>query len=135
MIPKGTPLYSILHFKCPYCQEGDFLKAHPYNLRMLGKLHERCLHCNGRFTIEPGFYFGAMYVSYALGMALAVAVWMAFLVLVPEVAPHWIIATAGVLIFVASPYIFALSRIIWANLFMAGKEPTDRSPRDDAERK
>ncbi len=130
MVKRGTPLYSILHFKCPYCQEGDFLKARPYNLRMLGELHERCSQCNGRFTIEPGFYFGAMYVSYALGVALAAVVWVALLVLAPDVQPHWIIAVAGALIIAASPYLFALSRIIWANMFLAGKGPAGQSPQD-----
>ena len=33
---KVTKLYSILNFKCPFCHEGQFFVAHPYNLRRAG---------------------------------------------------------------------------------------------------
>jgi hypothetical protein len=40
---KGTKLYySILNFKCPYCHEGQFFVAHPYNLRRAGDLLDKC---------------------------------------------------------------------------------------------
>ena len=131
MIRKGTALYSILHFKCPYCREGEFFVAHPYNLRRAGDLHERCPKCNGRYTIEPGFYYGAMYVSYALGVAIAVAVWVAFLVLAPDTAPHWIVGTLGVVMLLAGPYLYALSRIIWANMFLADRGPGGLPPKEE----
>lgn len=29
-------------------------------------MRERCEHCNQKFEIEPGFFFGAMFTSYIL---------------------------------------------------------------------
>jgi hypothetical protein len=30
--------------------------------------HANCPHCNQRFEIEPGYFYAAMYVSYAMNM-------------------------------------------------------------------
>ena len=36
-------------------------------------MNERCSKCNTKYRIEPSFFYGAMYVSYAVGIAFAVA--------------------------------------------------------------
>lgn len=131
MIRKGTPLYSILHFKCPYCQEGQFFVSHPYNLKKAGDVLDRCPQCNGRYMIEPAFYFGAMYISYAMGVAIAMGIWAAFALLAPEAAPFWIIASVTVVMLLTGPYLFALSRIIWANMFLAGRGPGGKLPEEE----
>ena len=33
-------------------------------------MHERCPVCDLRFEREPGYFLGAMYVSYALGLVI-----------------------------------------------------------------
>ena len=71
-LQKGSKLYSIVKFKCPQCQEGDFFISHPYDFKNMGKPHEHCSECGMKLSKEPGFYFGAMYVSYAFGVALFV---------------------------------------------------------------
>lgn len=117
MFGKGTKLYSILHFKCPQCHEGDFFVSGPYNLKTVGNTHKECSHCGLIYSKEPGFYYGAMYVSYALGVALFVACWIAFSFFLPGVATGWQIAIISTLSLIAAPYFYALSKIIWANLF------------------
>jgi hypothetical protein len=32
------------------------------------KIYDRCPHCNLHFEIEPGYFYAAMYVSYALNV-------------------------------------------------------------------
>ena len=73
---KGTKLYSIIKFRCPVCHEGDFLEGHPYSIKHLGDVRQKCNSCGQPYSKEPGFYFGAMYVAYALGVVLFVAVWL-----------------------------------------------------------
>lgn len=72
---KGTKLYSIVKLKCPHCHEGQFLESHPYDFKKLGDVRSECEVCHIQYEREPGFYYGAMYVSYALGVALFVTVW------------------------------------------------------------
>jgi hypothetical protein len=126
MTRTTSAFHSIRHFKCPYCGKGEFFQAHPYNLRRAGDIHDRCPECDGRYSIEPGFYYGAMYVSYGLGVAIAATVWVAFLVLAPKAEPHWIVGTVGAVLLLAGPYLYALSRIIWAHMFLDFENPTGR---------
>lgn len=126
MFGKGSKLYSIFRFKCPQCQEGEFFVSHPYDLKRIGDIHEHCSHCGLKYSKEPGFYYGAMYVSYALGVALFVTLWTSFNLFLPQASVYtqlWVITIATV---VLSPYLYALSKIIWANMFIHfQKDPSD----------
>jgi uncharacterized protein (DUF983 family) len=132
MIKKGTKLYSIFHNKCPQCHEGTFLVAHPYNLSMAGEIHERCPVCNIKYAKEPGFYYGAMYVAYALAVAVFVTLWTSFNLFFQKVSIAWQIGTILVATLILTPYLYALSKIIWANMFISYKEnAVEREKRDN----
>ncbi len=118
MIGKGTKLNSILRMKCPRCQEGDFFVSHPYDLKNAGNIHEHCPKCNLKYEMEPGFYQGAMYVSYALGVALFVTLWVSFNLFFPSLSTGAQVAIVAVASLVLTPIMYALSKIIWANLFI-----------------
>ena len=118
LVGKGSKLYSIFKMKCPQCQEGDFFISHPYDLKKAGDLHENCSKCGLKYSKEPGFYYGAMYVNYALGVALFVTLWVSFNLFFPDLSVGWQI---GLIIFftvILTPYMYALSKIIWANIFI-----------------
>ena len=68
--------------------------------------------------MEPGFYYGAMYVSYALGVAHIVSFLVAQWVLGFEMEFWNFIILVGAFLIVLTPVYYALSKIIWANLFM-----------------
>lgn len=119
MFSKGSKLYSIFKMKCPRCQEGDFFLSHPYDLPKAGNIHANCSECNLKYAKEPGFYFGAMYVSYALGVALFVTLWVSFNLFFPSIDLFWQITIITISFIVLAPYFYALSKIIWANLFIS----------------
>lgn len=74
MLKKGTKLYSILTGSCPQChEESMYVEKNPYNLKELYHMNENCSHCGLQYKIEPSFFYGAMYVSYALTVAIGVA--------------------------------------------------------------
>lgn len=127
LLGKGNKLYSIFKMKCPQCHEGEFFESHPYNLKKAGNLHETCSVCGVKYSKEPGFYYGAMYVNYGLGVALFVALWVSFNLFFSSVGVGWQI---GLIIFftvILTPYMYALSKIIWANLFMKYDEDATRT--------
>lgn len=113
-----TKLYSILHSKCPYCHQGDFfISKNPYDLKNFDKQHESCPVCHNTYMPETGFYYGAMYVSYGLDIALGVA-----LFILSNVIFNWG-TTAFLILFVASlvllwTVIFRMARLIWINIFV-----------------
>lgn len=125
-LKKGTKLYSILHFKCPHCHEGDFFKSNnPYNPKSFSETHDSCDHCKRKLYLEPGFYYGAMYVSYALGVAHIVTFWVAKLILGFEMEFWNFILLVGSFLVALTPLYYALSKIIWANLFLNFKSDNE----------
>lgn len=118
MFGKGSRLYSIFKMKCPRCHEGQFYVSHPYDLKNAGEILEHCPNCNLKYSKEPGFFYGAMYVSYALGVALFVTLWVSmnlFFSGIDTWLQIFIIISASLIL---TPYIYALSKIVWANFFI-----------------
>lgn len=122
MFGKGTKLYSIVHSKCPHCHEGEFfLDNNPYNVMKAGDLHDHCSVCQRKYTPEPGFYYGGMYVSYAMGVALFVSIYVAIYVLFPEAGMWTYITSVLVGLMIMGPVLYMYSKITWANLFFSYK--------------
>ena len=97
------------------------MDRNPYNLAKAGDLLRECPVCHRRYEPEPGFFYGAMYVSYALAVALFVSIYVATLMLAPE-APMWVsVVLVLVGLVVLAPLLYALSKTIWANLFFGYK--------------
>lgn len=118
MFKKGSKLYSIFRMKCPRCQDGDFYVSHPYDLKNAGDTHEHCPSCGLKYSKEPGFYYGAMYVAYGLGVALFVTLWVSFNLFFPSVRAGVQVTVIALASLLTGPYLYALSKIIWANLFV-----------------
>lgn len=110
-------LYSTVANKCPRCHQGKVFETNnPYSFHHPFKMHENCSECHLHYEREPGFFFGSMYVSYAL-MAGIFILWF--------VADHfWLhfepLALLGCVIgtmLLFYPVVFRSARIIWLNLF------------------
>lgn len=115
---KGTKIYSIFTGTCPVCQnESMYEESNPYKIFKIFNMHERCSHCNTKYKIEPSFFYGAMYVSYALGVAFAVAAFIISYLILGGGLMTSFFAIVGTLI-VFMPVIMRLSRNIWINLFI-----------------
>ena len=81
------------------------------------KMHERCSHCNLKYKIEPSFFYGAMYVSYGVGIAFAVAAFViANLFIGADLIETFIAIIITLVVFM--PIIMRLSRNIWINMFV-----------------
>jgi uncharacterized protein (DUF983 family) len=118
MLKKGDKLYSILTGSCPKChEESMYLENNPYKIGSLFKMHDRCSVCNTRYKIEPSFFYGAMYVSYAVGIAFAMAAFViSFLLAGAGLLTTFFIIVGTLIVFL--PVIIRLSRNIWINLFI-----------------
>ncbi len=72
-------IINALKLKCPRCGIGNLFKnPNPYHLKTLFDMPRYCDHCKFDLENEPGYYFGAMYVSYGLtvGMIIVNELWM-----------------------------------------------------------
>lgn len=124
---KGTKLYSILTGTCPVCQEESmYIESNPYKLGRIFEMHEHCSNCGTKYKIEPSFFFGAMYVSYALGIAFAVAAFViAYFFLGGGLLTSFWVIIGTLVIFM--PLIIRLSRNIWINLFLHYKPREEKN--------
>jgi uncharacterized protein (DUF983 family) len=116
-LKKGQKLYAIARHKCPHCHEGDLYKTPLWSFKKPFEMLEECRECGQPYVLEPGFYWGAMYVAYALsgfvmlsGMALGLLVFDNGII-------ETFIPTVIVLVLLYVP-IFRLARSIWINIFV-----------------
>ena len=119
MIHKGQRLYSILNHKCPRCHEGELFTNKAYSKNFI-KMPEKCSHCDLHYVQEPSFFTGAMYVSYALQVALMTTVYVALRVLFNPTIETYIITTISAALLL-SPVTLRLSRAIYINFFFSYK--------------
>jgi uncharacterized protein (DUF983 family) len=108
---SNLPLWpAVIHAKCPRCRRGDMFDGPMYSFKSQ-VMHENCPHCNLYFEREPGYFYVAMFVSYALFVAEMVTLAVAIHVLTGSNNP-WlyvgIIMGAGILL---SPFNFRYSRV------------------------
>lgn len=114
---KGNKLYSVLTGVCPVCQRESMYKvANPYKISKIFDMHERCSHCGTKYKMEPSFFFGAMYVSYGVGIAFAVPAFV-LSYFVFNLSLLWVFICIVATLMVFMPIIVRLSRNIWVNFF------------------
>jgi len=122
MFKKGYKIYSIFTGACPKChQESMYTVKNPYKLTSTLTMQDHCSHCNTKYKIEPSFFYGAMYVSYGVGIAFAVAAFMITHFIFGGNIHHIFIAIVVTLI-LSLPIILRLSRNIWINFFIHYKK-------------
>jgi len=87
-------------------------------------MNEKCPVCNQPTEIEVGFYYGTGYVSYALTVALSVATFVAWKVLIglsfdiDDYRIFYWLGTNVLLLLVLQPLIMRLSRSLWLGWFV-----------------
>ncbi|RQO75812.1 DUF983 domain-containing protein [Pedobacter sp. KBW06] len=102
------------HSKCPRCREGNVFTGATYGFKVQ-KMNERCPHCDLKFEREPGYFYVAMFVSYAMNVAemisMSVAAYVLGLPLTYENLWYYVgILLIGVFLF--SPFNYRYSRMV-----------------------
>ncbi|MGB1042764.1 MAG: DUF983 domain-containing protein [Tenacibaculum sp.] len=119
MLGKGNMLYSIFRNKCPRCHEGAFFKHKlSFHPKKITKTVDNCPKCNLKYMMEPSFFFGAMYVNYAIAVALFIGIFIISKVFIGLTILQSFI-TIVVVSLLLTPINLRLSRIIWINLFVS----------------
>jgi len=111
-------ILSLLKNKCPKCESGDVFKEKGSLLRFkMPVMNENCPACGHRFEREPGYFFGAMYVSYAITVIESVIVFLLWEMFNPgnyDFRMIGLIALVQVILLFVN---FRLSRMVWMYLF------------------
>ena len=110
-------LQAILEAKCPQCREGKMYDHPVSDLRHLGKMNETCPRCGLKFEIEPGFFYGAMYVSYALSVALFITCVFVLYFIAGDPSLSVYLITITVLSLLFYPLNLRYSRVLFLHVF------------------
>ena len=62
-------LAAVMPQRCPRCLEGPVFAT-------LFRMHAQCPACGLRFEREPGYFTGAMYLSYGVALLATAPVWL-----------------------------------------------------------
>lgn len=125
-IPAPNYLWSMLTMKCPRCRSGGMFKSsNPFSkltLKHIFDMPEHCPVCHQKYEMEPGFWYGTGYVSYALAVAISVTTFIAWLVPIGvSVDDNRIFYWLGLnilLLLIIQPWLMRISRVIYLYLFV-----------------
>lgn len=85
-------------------------------------MHETCEVCGQYFDIEVGFYYGSGYVSYGITVAISIATFLAWWILIgisynDNRIYYWLILNT-VLMLALQPVLMRISRTLWLAMFI-----------------
>lgn len=100
----------MLKQRCPNCLQGKVFDG-------VIRMREECPVCGHVFLREQGYFQGAMYVSYGLGL-FALFFMIGFLILILPSHSEFLALYISIPIFFALvPVFYRYSRIIWMHVF------------------
>jgi len=114
MSAQTSKFYALVNGKCPHCRRGHIFRGSMYGFN-IQYTNDHCGHCKQRFEIEPGYFYAAMYVSYAMNVGEMLAVGLlTYLIFGPlEESTFWTyIITIFSGCFILYPFNYRYSRII-----------------------
>ena len=112
---KVSKLNSIVSLKCARCHQGDLFPTSSFSFKEPFEMNKTCAHCELDFEPEPGFYFGAMFISYIISAWFCILFVLFF---------HWVLdwslnASFALLIGILAiifVWFFRFSRSIWLHI-------------------
>lgn len=112
-----STLTGILNQRCPRCRKGPLFTHSAFNLSHFTEMPAACPVCGQAYEPEPGFYWGAMYISFAFstGIMLAVGLVVYYLLGDPDT---WVYTSAvAVVALLCTPLSLRYSRTLMLYLF------------------
>jgi uncharacterized protein (DUF983 family) len=113
---KGNLFMRIMKEKCPNCGNGDVYQKKTKFLQ-LPVMKDHCENCLYHFDREPGYFIGAMYISYGLAVFQAILTFLTLYVFLPNIPTILVVLAILFVLSVFSIKNYKLSRIIYIHIF------------------
>jgi uncharacterized protein (DUF983 family) len=127
MSKRNSILYSIITAKCPRCREGSMFKSGLYTTKF-ADMYDACPCCGQEYEPEPGFYYGAMYVSFAFNVAIFIVCLVILYQFVEEITMAMMIGVVAAVVIGLLPVIFRWSRSLYIHIFVRYEGPCSEIP-------
>ncbi|WP_430408327.1 DUF983 domain-containing protein [Kordia sp.] len=114
----GNAIRNIYNGTCPSCNKGKIFEKNGLLCKMrMPKIYDNCTVCGHKFEKEPGYFYGAMYVSYMLTVAQAIAVYFILAYVFQFDNNFQIFLMIAATMIGLSFFNMRISRTIWIHLF------------------
>ncbi|MFM6947646.1 MAG: DUF983 domain-containing protein [Aquirufa sp.] len=120
-----SKLLAVINARCPQCHEGRLFKFKFWNLFNFTQMHEHCPKCNMRYEIEPGFFFGAMYVSYAFTVGIMLVGGIVIFNFFNDPPALGYVLPITIVSVLMVPFNFRMARVLFIHLFSGVKYQKD----------
>lgn len=131
-----SKIQAVIQCKCPRCRKGPIFSGPIYSFK--GQVtNEYCSYCQLRFEREPGFFYVAMFISYAMNVAEMITISVAAYVLGVALTYENLWIYVGIIIggvFLFAPVNYRYSRVMllhWLTpglKFIPGIKPAAAKP-------
>ena len=115
-MPNGNKLKAIASGKCPKCEKGDVFQYKWWQLTNFSKMNKTCPNCNVAFEIEPGFFYGAMYMSYGNSLLIMIIGGVSIFYLFNDPPVLYYIIPITIVSLLITPWNFRISRVLYLHL-------------------
>ena len=117
--PKGL-LSSISNMKCPRCRKGDLFFTPTFSYSKLTEMPKSCEECQQNYMPEPGFWFGAMFISYGLTAFFCLIIVGGGIIFL-NMSVNGAFAILITIFAILFPWFFRISRSIWIHIYVRYK--------------
>ncbi len=108
---------SIFGMRCPRCREGKLFNTPTFSYQKPTEMPSHCPSCGQNYMPEPGFWYGAMFISY-IWTAFACLFFVGFGIFALGMSINGafiaLVITCAIFFF----WIFRISRSIWFHIYV-----------------
>lgn len=109
---EPSALKAAMHAKCPRCRQGAMFTGPMYSFKTQN-MHETCDYCGLRYEREPGYFYVAMFVSYAFTVAeMIIACLLAYFITGEDESPWLYLIVVISTVLLLSPFNYRYSRVV-----------------------
>ena len=106
---------NIFAMRCPKCHGDTLFKTKLWEFKKMLSMKEECGNCGQHFELEPGFYWGAMYIAYGISSAVILGTFIILRFVIGYTMMQSYIAVCILILFLI-PYVFRLARSLWIHI-------------------
>ena len=130
---KPGLLWSVFTMRCPRCRRGKmFTNDNPWNLKKVFSMPHHCSECGQPFELEPGFWYGTGYVSYALSVLYLIITFVLWWIIigfsVTDNRFFWWMGLAVGSLVLLQPWLMRISRVLYLYFFVKYDENYKNTP-------
>jgi uncharacterized protein (DUF983 family) len=127
--PIESSTLALLALRCPRCHQGKLFSHPATSLTKFMDMPAECPVCSQTYEPEPGFYYGAMYISFGFALATFAVVGILLYYLFDDPDTWVYVVVVAAITLVSTPLVFRYSRALMLYLFGGVRYDATRAAR------